>query len=69
MTESTKPKGLEVDALNDAAWDLRDYGEAFIHDETDPDKWLYWLRRYEGFSEDEIVVKTLVNILHITYRD
>jgi hypothetical protein len=69
MTESTKPTGFEVDALNDAAWDLRDYGEAFIHDETDSEKWLYWLRRYQGFSEDEIRVSILSNILHISYRD
>jgi hypothetical protein len=72
MTESTKPPkplGLEVDALHDAAWDLRDYHEAFIHDETDAEKWLYWLRRYEGFGEDEIQVTILSNVLHITYKE
>lgn len=72
MTESTKPPkplGTEVDLLSDAAWDLRDYREAFIHDDTDSDKWLYWLRRYEGFGEDEIQVQILSNVLHITYKD
>jgi hypothetical protein len=64
-----KPLGLEVDALHDAAWDLRDYDEAFIHDDTDSEKWLYWLRRYEGFAEDELQVQILANVLHISYRD
>lgn len=74
MTESTtprhpKPLGLEVDALHDAAWDLRDYGEAFIHDDTDEDKWGWWLRRYEGFAEDELEIIILANVLHIKYKD
>lgn len=72
MTESTKPPkplGTEVDLLRDAAWDLRDYGEAFIHDDTDSEKWFYWLHRYEGFGEDEIQVQTLSDVLYIHYRD
>lgn len=64
MTESTmprhpKPEGLEVDALNDAAWDLRDCSEAYLHGETDIEKWLHWLRRYEGFGEDEVRAETV----------
>lgn len=77
MTESTKypkPIGLELDALSDAAWDLRDCDEAFIHDSTDSGKWLYWLRRYEGFAEDEIraeIIKSPVGnpAIHITVKD
>lgn len=74
MTESTmprhpKPLGLEVDALHDAAWDLRDYREAYIHDDTDDAKWAWWLRRYEGFAEGEFEIKTHANYLHITRKD
>lgn len=58
MTDEPKkyprPEGTEKDALNDAAWDLRDCGEAYIHDQEDLEKWLYWLRRHEGFAEGEI---------------
>jgi len=64
-----KPIGLETDLLHDAAWDLRDYGEAFIHEDTDSDKWAWWLRRYEGFAEGELEIKTLATVLHITYKD
>lgn len=74
MTESTtprypKPLGLEVDALHDAAWDLRDYREAFIHDDTDSEKWLWWLQRYEGFADGEIEISVLSTVLHIKAKD
>lgn len=49
-----KPQGLEVDRLHDAAWDLRDYRSCWIPLGEDRDKWLYWLRRYEGFGDEEI---------------
>ena len=58
MTDSMKfpkPQGLQLDRLDDAAWDLRDYNEAWIGlDQGDPQMWLYWLQRYQGFAEDEI---------------
>lgn len=74
MTESTRPRhpkplGLEVDALYDAGWDLRDYGEAFIHHENDSEKWSWWLRRYEGFAEGEFEIKTQAGFLHIVRKD
>lgn len=64
-----QPFGSEIDLLNDAAWDLRDYGEAFIHDTTDSEKWSWWLRRYEGFAENEFEIQTLANVLYITLKD
>lgn len=64
-----QPIGLEIDLLSDTAWDLRDYGEAFIHQDTDPDKWSWWLQRYEGFANDELEIKTLSTVLHIRLKD
>lgn len=57
MTDSPtypKPQGDDEDRLSDAAWDLRDYGECRIPNGEDPDQWLYWLRRHQGFAQEEI---------------
>lgn len=69
-----KPEGDEREVLYDAKWDLIDCHEAYIHNDTDTEKWLYWLRRYEGFAEGEIqaeIVKSFSDIaaIHITLKD
>jgi hypothetical protein len=72
MTESPKhpkPQGNEVDALYDARWDIVENGAATLHPD-DPEKWLYWLHRYEGFGEEELEVKQNDSAaLIIGYRD
>lgn len=50
-TEYPKPEGLDADALQDAARDLLDNGAATLHPDQDPEKWIYWLKRYWGFYE------------------
>lgn len=77
MTDSPKyprPSTLELAALSDAAWDIRDCDEAYFHGEDNPDKWLSWLTRYEGFGDFEIqaeVVKSHNGTpgIHITRKD
>lgn len=74
MTESTKypePFGLEIDALHDAAWDIRDYGVTTLHPGENYEQWMYWLKRYEGFGDEELEVKnpTAMGAIIIGYRD
>lgn len=49
------PRGLEEDALNDAMWDLLDNGTTTLHPVEDPEKWIYWLKRFAGFMEVNVV--------------
>lgn len=73
MTDSPtypKPQGDDVDRLYDARNDITANGATTIHPEQDPEKWLYWLRRYEGFGEWELEVKSHTDIaLIIGYKD
>lgn len=60
MTESPKypkPDEMEMEALYDAAWDLRDYGETSVPISDSAAKWIWWLYRYEGFVKEELEVK------------
>lgn len=60
MTESTfpKPQGLERDALYDAKWDLLDNGATTLPGGANPEKWISWLNRYEGFALEEIEIQS-----------
>jgi hypothetical protein len=46
-----RPQGLDWDELSDARWDLMDNGTCTLPPTHDPDKWIYWLKRHEGFAE------------------
>lgn len=74
MTESTRyprPQGLQIDALHDLAWDIRDNDEGIIPAGENYDRWLYWLRRHEGFADGELEVKnpTATGPIIIGYKD
>lgn len=59
MIESTKhpkPEGLQLDALYDAAWDIIDNRTTTLHPDSDPEWWIYWLRRY--YSIDELSIES-----------
>lgn len=45
------PQGLEKDGLNDMMWDLMDNGATTLQPTEDPEKWIFWLKRYAGFFE------------------
>jgi hypothetical protein len=65
-----KPDEMEMEALYDAGWDLRDAGETAVPISDDPEKWIWWLRRYEGFGEVELEVKrTHTYTTIIGYKD
>lgn len=65
-----KPDEMQMEALYDAGWDLRDNRETAVPISDDPEMWIYWLRRYEGFGQDELEVKrTHFYTTIIGYRD
>lgn len=73
MTDAKYPRpyGLQIDALYDAAWDLRDHRQTVIPAGENYEKWFYWLCRHEGFSADEIEVnnRTATGPIIIRYKD
>lgn len=66
-----RPRGLQVDALRDLAWDIRDNGQGSIPAGENYDRWLYWLHRHEGFTDWELEVKnpTATGNIIIGYKD
>lgn len=58
-----RPHELEEDALNDAMWDLIDNGTTTLHGSEDPDKWIYWLKRFAGFAEVRVINHTSTSLI------
>jgi hypothetical protein len=65
-----KPTEPEKEFLYDLAWDLRDTHRGAVPLGQDIEKYLYWLHRYEGFTEWELEVKPPLETTQVIgYRD
>lgn len=58
-----KPRSLEEDALNDMMWDLMNNGATTLVPDADPEKWIYWLKRYCGFFEVKVRSHTSIALI------
>lgn len=63
MTDYPRPRNLEEDELNDMMWDIMDNGVTTLVPTADPEKWIFWLKRFCGFAEVRVRSHTDVALI------
>jgi hypothetical protein len=57
------PQGDDAEALHDAAFDMFNNGAATLHPDEDPEKWIFWLKRWYGFYEVRVRSHTEIALI------